>query len=123
MALTYVYAVKPASASATSLGFGVGGPPLHSYSPNSAGIITGVTPADAVWMNVQGGSALIKLCCTGLTADRPLPGPQSTVGVNSTGLAPAFGDVMFDTTLGVPIWYVGGSLSSTGWVNSAGAAV
>jgi hypothetical protein len=122
MALTYVYAVSPAGASATSLGFPVGGPVLHSYTPNSAGIITGVTPGDAVWMNVQGGTNLTKLCCTGATADRPLPGPQTAPGANLTSLAPVFGDVMFDTTLGVPIWYVG-YRSSTGWVNSAGSAV
>jgi hypothetical protein len=122
MALTYVYAVNPASASAASIGFGVGGPTLHPYTPNAAGIITGVTPADALFMNVQGGIGLIKLCCTGLTADRPLSGPPTAAGVNLTTPAPVVGDVMFDTTLGVPIWYVG-SRSSTGWVNSAGAAV
>jgi len=122
MALTYVYAVNPAGASAGAIGYGVGGPTLHPYTPSAAGIITGVTPADALSINVQGGSGLVKFCCTGATADRPLSGPQAGAGVNLASPAPVFGDVMFDTTLGVPIFYVG-NRSSTGWVNSAGSAV
>ena len=71
MTLTYVYAVSPASGSAfgpsAGAAFGASG---KSYSPNAAGIITGVAASDALLMTGVGANLQLVLA-TGTTADRP----------------------------------------------------
>lgn len=116
MALTYIYLTNPLAEA-----FALSG---KIYQANSLGVITGVTPLDALSLNTLGGNPLIPLCATGATTDRPnvIPG-TAVVGLNNVNPAPAFGFPFHDTTLGTECYYVGTGRASTGWVDRTGAAV
>jgi hypothetical protein len=114
MTLTYVYAVSPASQSA----IGASG---KTYTPNAAGIITGVVASDALLVSGVGASVRL-LLATGTTADRPSPAPSPAIagGLNNTYPAPTLGLPFWDTTLSKTIYFVGTMRSSTGWVDQTG---
>jgi hypothetical protein len=117
MALTYVYTVFPPTGAAVTAAGKV-------YNPNSAGIITGVAPADALSLQGVAGASLQLMAATGATADRPGPMPATalTGALNNLNPAPTPGLVFQDTTLSKAVYYVGTMRSSTGWVDYTGAA-
>jgi hypothetical protein len=122
MALTYVFSVLPASASAfgpsAGAAFGATG---KSYTPNAAGVITGVAPSDALLLTGLNASLRLMLA-TGATADRPTSGasPAIAAGINNSNPAPSVALPFYDTTLSKTVWYVGTMQSPTGWVDQAG---
>jgi hypothetical protein len=65
MALTYVYLVSPSNGAAAT-------PSGTRYTPNAAGVITGVAAADAVSLQGVGTAQLQLLLATGATGDRPI---------------------------------------------------
>jgi hypothetical protein len=117
MALTYVFLASAPSAGAIALSG-------KSYTANSAGVITGVLPADA--LNLQGvaGASLQPMLATGATADRPAAQPATalTGAVNNVAPFPANSTPFYDTTLSKTVYFVGTQRSSTGWVDQAGNA-
>ncbi|HYP35865.1 MAG TPA: hypothetical protein VEQ62_05965 [Stellaceae bacterium] len=116
MALTYVFLVIPASANAVSAA-GV------SYTPNAAGIITGVTPADA--QSLQGVNAEVRLVgASGATTDRPATQPATalTGAINNLAPFPRLALPFHDSTLAKEVYFVGNQRSSTGWVDITGTA-
>jgi|SRR6516225_9768716 hypothetical protein len=115
MALTYIFSVSPASANAVSAA-GV------SYTPNAAGIITGVTPLDAqTLMGIGAGVKMI--AATGATTDRPATQPAALTGaINNVAPFPQLGLPFHDTTASKEVYFVGYQRSSTGWVDYTGAA-
>jgi hypothetical protein len=91
MTLTYVFSILPAGASAfgpsAGAAFGAAG---KSYTPNAAGVITGVTPSDALLLT--GVNANLRLlCATGTTADRPTPSASPAIagGINNSNPPPS----------------------------------
>jgi hypothetical protein len=117
MALTYVYEVFPATGAALSASG-------KTYTPNGAGIISGVAAADAVNLQGVAGATLQLLLATGATADRPnvMPGTALTGAFNNANPAAVPGLPFYDTTLSKTVYFVGTQRSSTGWVDQAGSA-
>ena len=128
MTLTYVYAVSPAAGAAfgpsAGAAFGAAG---KSYSPNAAGIITGVVGSDALLMTGVGANVQL-LLATGATADRPSPSPAPAtsasatvpVALNNSNPPPTIGLPFWDTTISKTVYFVGTMRSATGWVDFAG---
>jgi hypothetical protein len=115
MALTYVFLASPPNSNAVSAAGKV-------YTPNAAGVITGVTPADA--QTLQGVSGTVQLmAASGATADRPATQPAALTGaVNNVAPFPSLGVPFHDTTAAKEVYFVGTQRSSTGWVDYTGAA-
>jgi hypothetical protein len=118
MALTYVYLVSPPTGAAAT-------PAGTRYTPNAAGVITGVAAADAVSLQGVGTAQLQLLLATGTTSDRPnfMPTTALTGALNNANPAAMPGDRFYDTTLSKTVYFVGTQRSSTGWVDHTGAAV
>jgi hypothetical protein len=117
MALTYVFAIIPATGQAVTIGG-------TRYNPNSAGIITGVAAADALTLEGVGNATVQPLLATGATTDRPAPQPGTalTGALNNLNPAPSLGMSYYDTTLSKTVYFVGTQRSSTGWLDQAGNA-
>jgi hypothetical protein len=123
MALTYVYATSPNAIAFAGPGVGGSAGSNKSYTANAAGIITGVTPADAQTIHGVADAAPLQLmCATGATGDRP-PVALATGGAFNNANPPLFlGMPYHDTTLAYSVFYAGTERSTTGWVDRTGAA-
>ena len=130
MALTYVYATTPNGIAFAGPGVGGGAGSNKSYSANSAGIITGVTPADAQTIHPATDAAALQfVCATGNSTDRP-PAAVATGGAINNVQPPLFLGMPFhDANLGYTVFYVGTARSPStpasgvpGWVDRTGAA-
>ena len=116
MSLTYVFLASPP----TTNGVTAAG---KTYTPNAAGVITGVTPGDA--QSIQGvGGTLQLMTATGATTDRPATQPATalTGALNNVAAFPLGGLPFQDTTLSKTVYFVGNQRSSTGWVDYTGTA-
>ena len=119
MTLTYVYLISPPSTSAFAVGASG-----KVYTPNAAGVITGVAASDAMLMTGIGDDGR-PLLATGATADRPDPSPSPPIGPGLNNAFPplALGLPFYDSTLGKIMFWVGTMRSATGWVDQAGNPV
>ena len=115
MALTYVFLASPPNSNAVSAAGKV-------YTPNAAGVITGVTPADA--QTLQGVSGTVQLmAATGATTDRPASQPAALTGaLYNVAPFPGLALPFHDTTAAKEVYFVGYQRNSTGWVDYTGAA-
>jgi hypothetical protein len=118
MALTYVYLVSPATGAAAT-------PAGTRYTPNAAGVISGVAAADAVSLQGVGTAQLQLLLATGATADRPnfMPTTALTGALNNANPAAVTGLPFYDTTLSKTVYFVGTQRSATGWIDQGGNAL
>jgi hypothetical protein len=117
MALTYVFLASPGAIAITQAG--------KQYNANvTTGVITAVSGADALTLQASSGAPLQLLLATGATADRPNTSPATalTGALNNLALFPPPGLPFYDTTLSKTVYFVGTDLSSTGWLDQAGAA-
>jgi len=122
MALTYVYMTLPNGIAFAGPGVGGSAGSGKSYSANAAGVITGVTPADAQTIQGVNGAPLLLMCANGNTADRP-PAAVATGGaINNVNPQPFLGMPFHDLTLGYSVFYSGTERSSTGYVDHSGNA-
>lgn len=117
MALSYVFLASPPTGAAVANSG-------TRYTPNAAGVISGVTGADARTLQGVGNVQLQLLLATGATTDRPntTPSPALTGSFNNAYPVPQPGTPFYDTTLSKTVYFVGTDQSSTGWVDQAGAA-
>ena len=114
MALTYVFLASPPNTNGvTAAG--------KAYTPNAAGVITGVTPGDAQTLQGVGGTVQL-MAATGATTDRPATQPAALAGaLNNVAPFPGLGLPFHDSTLAKDVYFVGNQRSSTGWVDYTGA--